>query len=43
MYGYKKKGHRMSTRRSSHMFSRVAQWIHPFNVHSDSMRGGFRL
>lgn len=43
MYGHRKKGHRMSKARSRRMFAGVAQWIHPMNVHSEPMRGGFRL
>lgn len=43
MYGHHKKGHRLSGRGSKRMFSRVAQWIHPMNVHQMPMRGGFRI
>lgn len=43
MYGHRKKGHKMSRGKSRKMFSGTAQWIHPMNVHSEPMRGGFRL
>lgn len=43
MYGHKRHGHKMSRAQSRRMFSGVAQWIHPYNVHRESMRGGFRL
>lgn len=43
MYGHMKKGHRMSFRASARHFSRVAQYVHSFNVHQEPMRGGFRL
>jgi len=43
MYGHKKKGSRMSGKKSRSVFSRHAQWIHPLNVHNASMRGGFRI
>lgn len=39
--GYHRK--KLGNKSSRKMFSRVAQYIHPMNVHSDSMRGGFRL
>lgn len=34
---------RMSRRHSRRHFSKVAQYIHPKNVHDLPMRGGFRL
>lgn len=43
MYGHHRRRHKMSRHHSAHHFSRVAQWIHPVNVHRDPMRGGFRL
>lgn len=43
MYGHGHKRHKMSRRHSRHHFSHTAQYIHPMNVHSESMRGGFRL
>jgi len=35
--------HKMSKHHSRRQFSRVAQYIHPLNVHNEPMRGGFRL
>lgn len=43
MYGHSNRRHKMSRGKSQRMFSGVAQWIHPVNVHSYPMRGGFRL
>lgn len=43
MYGHRKKGHKMSRRKSQRVFSGTAQWIHPMNAHNEPMRGGFRL
>lgn len=43
MYGHKSKGHRMSRRHSTRLFSNVAQHVHPVNIHRVPMRGGFRL
>lgn len=37
------KRQRMSTRSSRRLFTRVAQYVHPKNVHRTSMRGGYRL
>jgi len=34
---------KMSRKASRRQFSRVAQYIHPKNVHSTPMRGGWRL
>lgn len=34
---------KLSRRHSKRLFSRVAQYIHPRNIHSEPMRGGFRL
>lgn len=34
---------KMSMKASKKLFSRTAQWIHPKNIHSAPMRGGFRL
>lgn len=43
MYGNGKKRHKLSHGKSKRMFSGVAQWVHPVNVHATPMRGGFRL
>lgn len=43
MYGHYRRGHKMSKHHSRRHFSRVAQWVHPVNIHSAPMRGGFRL
>ena len=43
MYGHRKKGKKLSRSKSQRMFSGVAQWQHPVNVHNAPMRGGFRL
>jgi hypothetical protein len=43
MYGHRSKGHKMSKRHSRKHFTHAAQWVHPVNVHSAPMRGGFRL
>lgn len=37
------KRRKLSSKHSRKMFSRVAQYIHPKNVHQAPMRGGFRL
>lgn len=34
---------KMSRKSSRKLFSRTAQYVHPKNVHSAPMRGGFRL
>lgn len=37
------KRRKLSRNESRKMFSRVAQYVHPKNVHNSPMRGGFRL
>lgn len=37
------KRHKMSRKASRKLFTRTAQYVHPKNVHSMPMRGGFRL
>jgi hypothetical protein len=37
------KRHKMTRKSSRKLFSRTAQYVHPKNVHSSPMRGGFRL
>lgn len=37
------KRHKMSRGASRKLFTRTAQYVHPKNVHSTPMRGGFRL
>lgn len=34
---------KMSRGGSRRNFSRVAQYIHPMNIHREALRGGFRL
>lgn len=34
---------KMGKKASRRLFSKVAQYIHPVNVHRNPMRGGFRL
>lgn len=40
---YRQKRRKMSPKESKSLFSKTAQYVHPKNVHSDPMRGGFRL
>lgn len=42
-YGNRVKGRRLTSRSSKRMFSRVAQYVHPYNIHTHVQRGGFRL
>lgn len=34
---------KLSKKHSKRLFSKTAQYVHPKNVHSSPMRGGFRL
>lgn len=43
MYGHIKKRFKMSRGKSRSSFSRIAQYIHPVNIHNSPARGGFRL
>lgn len=38
-----RKRSKMSKKSSKRLFSSTAQYVHPKNVHSTPMRGGFRL
>lgn len=37
------KRQKMSRKKSKHLFSRTAQYVHAKNIHSAPMRGGFRI
>jgi len=43
MYGYTKGRKSMSPKKGARQFKRVAQYVHPLNVHNAPMRGGFRI
>jgi len=43
MYGHIARRKTMTLANSRRYFSRVAQYIHPINIHKMPARGGFRL